>query len=63
MPKTDYSNVVFTPMQLEYLQSLYPATVFGPTATEAQLRQYMGTQAVIEAVAKRTRGLRNAASN
>jgi len=60
MSNKDPSNTVtFTPLQLQYLESVFPAMVFPSTATENSVHQYFGTQSVLETVRSKTSGLRN----
>ena len=54
-PRTD--DVFFSVAQLQYLETLFPQVVYGPSAPEAAMRHFFGQQAVIEAVRNRTRGL------
>lgn len=49
--------VEFSTTQLEYLESVFPQCVLQHSHTEAQMRHYFGTQAVIDVVRGRTRGL------
>jgi len=51
------SDVVFTFAQLRFLEELFPNAVLGPHASEAAMRYYFGSQAVVQAVRERTRGL------
>lgn len=57
MPPSRNSDVRFSPDQLKYLESLFPHVVMPVTASEAALRQYFGTQSVIQAVKDKTRGV------
>lgn len=50
-------TVQFTPLQLDYLVSLFPPIVFNSNHTETQMRHYFGNQAVIQAVRDKTYGL------
>ncbi len=50
-------HVFFSPGQLQYLENLFPHVVQPHTAPEAALRHYFGSQAVLEAVRRKTRGL------
>ena len=52
---TQYKEVSFNKMQLEYIQHLFPVLVFPHTTSEAELRAYFGKQEVVAAIAKRTR--------
>lgn len=52
-----HSEVSFTPMQLQYLETMFPQVVFGAAVPEAQMRHYFGGQAVLQAVREKTRGL------
>ena len=56
-PQNRTDDVFFSVAQLQYLETLFPQVVYGPTAQEAALRHFFGQQAVIEAVRNRTRGL------
>ena len=56
-PHNRTEDVFFTVAQLQYLETLFPQVVYGPTAPEAAMRHFFGQQAVIEAVRNRTRGL------
>lgn len=56
-PNNRTDDVFFSVAQLQYLESLFPQVVYGPTAQEAAMRHFFGQQAVIEAVRNRTRGL------
>ena len=56
-PQNRTEDVFFTVAQLQYLETLFPQVVYGPTAPEAAMRHFFGQQAVIEAVRNRTRGL------
>lgn len=56
-PQNRSEDVFFTVAQLQYLETLFPQVVYGPTAPEAAMRHFFGQQAVIEAVRNRTRGL------
>lgn len=47
----------FSPSQLQYLESMYPPVVLGPSATESEMRYYFGQQAVLDTIRRRTRGL------
>ena len=49
--------VQFTPLQLEYLEALFPQVVYNANHTEASMRHYFGTQAVLQAVRNKTNGL------
>jgi hypothetical protein len=57
-----YSDVHFTPAQLQYLEHCFPAVAYGASASEAEMRHYFGTQTVVRQVRLRTRGL-NASSD
>ena len=56
-PTNRADDVFFSVAQLQYLETLFPQVVYGPTAPEAAMRHFFGQQAVIEAVRNRTRGL------
>ena len=56
-PQNRTDDVFFYVAQLQYLETLFPPVVYGPTAPEAAMRHFFGQQAVIEAVRNRTRGL------
>lgn len=56
-PNNRTDDVFFSVAQLQYLETLFPQVVYGPTAPEAAMRHFFGQQAVIEAVRNRTRGL------
>ena len=56
-PQNRSEDVFFTVAQLQYIETLFPQVVYGPTAPEAAMRHFFGQQAVIEAVRNRTRGL------
>ena len=56
-PQNRTDDVFFYVAQLQYLETLFPQVVYGPTAQEAAMRHFFGQQAVIEAVRNRTRGL------
>ena len=56
-PQNRTDDVFFYVAQLQYLETLFPQVVYGPTAPEAAMRHFFGQQAVIEAVRNRTRGL------
>ncbi len=56
-PQNRTDDVFFSVAQLQYLETLFPQVVYGPTAPEAAMRHFFGQQAVIEAVRNRTRGL------
>ena len=56
-PQNRTDDVFFYVAQLQYLETLFPQVVYGPTAPEAAMRHFFGEQAVIEAVRNRTRGL------
>lgn len=43
-------RVYFHPKQVEYLEKLFPERVLPHTASEAELREYMGTRLVIRTV-------------
>ena len=49
-------HVTFNKAQVAYLEQLFPVVVFGPSATEAQLRHYHGQQEVVHAVKRRIAG-------
>lgn len=49
--------VQFTPLQLEYLEALFPQIVFNANHSEGQMRHYFGSQAVIHAIRNKTNGL------
>lgn len=51
------SDVVFTVDQLKYLESIYPQQIHSPASSEAAMRYYFGTQAVLETVRSKTRGI------
>lgn len=48
-------SVEFSKVQLALLEKHFPNRVFPPTATEAQLRHYNGSMAVIEFIRSKTR--------
>lgn len=48
--------VRFSKAQLAYLEELFPEQVLAHTATEAFLRHYHGSRAVVAAVRHRTEG-------
>jgi len=50
-------TVFFSLAQLQYLESLFPALVLGPSTPEAALRHHFGTQDVLSAIRRKTRGL------
>lgn len=54
---TKQADVFFSVAQLQYLETLFPQVVLGPSATEEAMRHYFGQQAVLLAVRTRTRGL------
>lgn len=56
-PNNRTDDVFFSVAQLQYLETLFPQVVYGPTAPESAMRHFFGQQAVIEAVRNRTRGL------
>jgi len=56
-PNNRTDDVFFSVAQLQYLETLFPQVVYGPTAPEAAMRHFFGQQAVIEAIRSRTRGL------
>ena len=56
-PQNRTDDVFFSVAQLQYLETIFPQVVYGPTAPEAAMRHFFGQQAVIEAVRTRTRGL------
>ncbi len=56
-PQNRTDDVFFSAAQLQYLETLFPQVVYGPTAPEAAMRHFFGQQAVIDAVRNRTRGL------
>ena len=56
-PQNLTDDVFFSVAQLQYLETLFPQVVYGPTAQEAAMRHFFGQQSVIEAVRSRTRGL------
>ena len=49
--------VQFTPLQLEYLQTMFPQIVYNANHTEASMRHYFGSQAVLNVVREKTSGL------
>jgi len=51
------NEVTFTPNQLQLLEQQFPPVVLTANSTEAQMRHYFGTQAVLEYVRGKTRGL------
>jgi len=57
MSKPSNTEVFFSPAQLQYLETLFPAVVLGPTASDASMRFFFGQQSVVKAVRERTRGL------
>ena len=56
-PQNRTDDVFFSVAQLQYLETIFPQVVYGPTSPEAAMRHFFGQQAVIEAVRNRTRGL------
>ena len=56
-PQNRTDDVFFSVAQLQYLETLFPQVVYGPTAPESAMRHFFGQQAGIEAVRNRTRGL------
>lgn len=58
-PITD-KTVVFTQLQLEFLQKVFPTIVYGANSSEEAMRHYFGQQSVIELIKSRTQGMRNA---
>lgn len=56
-PNNRTDDVFFSVAQLQYLETLFPQVVYGPTSTEVAMRHFFGQQSVIEAVRNRTRGL------
>jgi hypothetical protein len=46
--------VQFNKAQLQYIKKLFPTTVQYPTATPADMYWYNGTQAVVDAIERRT---------
>jgi len=56
------NDVHFTPAQLQYLEYNFPNIVLNANSTEAEMRHYFGTQAVLRLVRLKTRGL-NASSD
>jgi hypothetical protein len=57
LKRTAIDDVHFSPQQLEYLERIYPQTVLPATATEAACHRYFGTQAVLQTVREKTRGI------
>jgi len=55
-PHRPRNDVQFSTEQLKYLQSIFPIVVLGCNASEAEMRYYFGTQAVLAEVERRTRG-------
>lgn len=56
----DPSNIVtFTPLQLQYLETVFPQVVLPPTTTENAVHHYFGTQDVLSVVRSKTQGMRN----
>lgn len=47
--------VLFHREQLKYLESIFPQQVLNPDKSEAAMRHYFGTQAVIEHIRTRTK--------
>lgn len=56
-------DVFFSVAQLKYLESLFPHTVLGHTASESAMRHYFGQQEVLQAVRRKTRGLNGLSDN
>ncbi len=51
---TDTSaKVVFFPEQVKWLRSMFPHRVIPTSATEAEIREYFGTQRVLDVVESR----------
>lgn len=44
--KSRTDEVFFTVAQLQYLETLFPQVVYGPSAQEAAMRHFFGQQAV-----------------
>lgn len=60
MSEKDPSNTVsFTPNQLQYLEKVFPQVVFTASSDEASMRHYFGSQAVLQVIRSKTRGLNN----
>lgn len=58
-----FKHVAFTSDQLAYLEHLFPFSVLGPSASEAQIRHYNGQQDVVLRVRERTRGFKPVTPN
>lgn len=46
-------KIVFFPEQITWLEKMFPTRVLPLTATEAEMRDYFGTQRVLECVKQR----------
>lgn len=53
-------SLQFTAEQLKKLEEVFPRVVLGPNASEADMRHYFGTQAVMQFIRLRTRDRGNA---
>lgn len=47
MSKDNQGTVLFTERQYEFINKMYPERVLPPTATEAELRFYMGQRSLV----------------
>ena len=54
-PNNRTDDVFFSVAQLQYLETLFPQVVYGPTAPESAMRHFFGQQAVIEAAQVRAK--------